>query len=388
MSKSKIIQICKSLIPQIPYPPFSIFSHSHIIRFPIKGYYYHMILLRCYPKITDWLWAVTGGSIDWRGLPIFSYGFFVACGFMAAAFFITREINRREQLGWMPALKYNKDGSPQWTSELVGDFVIICAIFGILGSNLFNFLESPDSYNDFIKDPLSAIFSGLSVYGGMICAGLALLIYSWRKKIRIPSLFDCLAYCFILAVGIGRIGCQVSGDGDWGIVNTAPKPAFIPQFLWASTYAHNIANEGVAIPGCKELHCQVLPLPVFPTPLYEFMECVVIFLILHFIRRQLTNKPGMLFFIFAILIGIQRYTIEQIRSISDRQLYYIFGHGFKQAEIISSLLVVAGVIGAIWLNSFYKKHPAVMPEPLPALAELPEQDGENDLEQEEGGAGA
>ncbi len=343
-------------------------------------YYYHMILLRCYPKITDWFWSVSGGAIDLRWIPIYSYGFFVACGFMAAAYLITRELQRREQLGWMPALRYTKAGFPEWTSELVGDFVIICAIFGILGSNLFNFLESPDSYSDFMKNPFAAIFSGLSVYGGMICAGLALLIYSWRKKIRIPHMFDSLAYCFILAVGIGRIGCQVAGDGDWGIVNTAAKPAFIPQFLWASTYAHNISNEGVSIPGCMEQHCQVLPLPVFPTPLYEFMECFVIFLVLHFIRRRLTDRPGMLFFVFAILIGIQRYSIEQIRSISDRQLYYVFGHGFKQAELISIGLIVAGAIGVLWLSTYYKKYPAVIPEAL-----LPDPDIANNEHTETGG---
>ena len=323
-----------------------------------------MIFLRCYPKVTDWIWDISGGSLDWRFVPVYSYGFFVACGFMAAAYFITRELQRREKLGWMPALRY-KDGKPEYTSELVGDFVIICAIFGITGSSLFNFLESPDSYAGFWKDPVGSLFSGLSVFGGMICAGLALLIYSWRKGIRIPDLFDCLAYCFILAVGIGRLGCQISGDGDWGIVNMTAKPAFLPEFLWSATYAHNIANEGVSIPGCIEQHCQVLPHAVFPTPLYELIQCTIIFLILHFIRKRFTNRPGMLFFIFAIFIGIQRYSIEQIRSISDRQLYYIFGVGFKQAELISMALVAAGIIGSIWLNSYYKKHPAVMPPALP-----------------------
>ena len=98
------------------------------------------------------------------------------------------------------------------------------------------------------------------------------------------------------------------------------------------------------------------------------MECFVIFLILHFIRERITNKPGLLFFIFAIMIGIQRYSIEQIRSISDRQLYHILGFGLKQAEIISIALVIAGIIGSIWLNSYYKRHPAQIPAPLPAPA--------------------
>ena len=322
-----------------------------------------MILLRCYPKLMDFFWSISGGAIDLRWIPIYSYGFFVACGFLVAAIVVTRELRRRQELGWMPALRW-KDGEAEWTSDLVGDIVIICALFGISGSSFFNYLESPDSYKDFWQNPVASLFSGLSVFGGMICAGLALLIFSRIKKIRIPDMFDCLAYCFILAVGIGRLGCQTSGDGDWGLVNTAVKPAFIPQFLWASTYAHNIANEGVSIAGCIEAHCQVLPMPVFPTPLYEFIECTIIFLILHFVRKSITNKPGMLFFIFAVLTGVQRYSIEQIRSISDRQLYYVFGYGFKQAELISMAMVAGGIIGALSLNRHYKKHPAVMPLPL------------------------
>jgi prolipoprotein diacylglyceryltransferase len=136
-----------------------------------------MIFLRCYPKVTDWLWSVTGGAADIRWIPVYSYGFFVACGFMAAAYVVTTELRRREALGWMPALRWH-DGVQEWTSELVGDFVIICAIFGILGSSFFNFLEDPGAYDEVLKHPTlstiaSSFFSGLSVFGGMICAGLA-----------------------------------------------------------------------------------------------------------------------------------------------------------------------------------------------------------------------
>ena len=325
-----------------------------------------MILLRCYAKITDWIWTQT--HLDLRWVPIQSYGFMVACGFMVAAVVITRELQRREKLGWMPALSFKK-GKYEWTSELVGDFVIICAIFGITGSAFFNFLESPASYSEIWKHPtpmniISSLFSGLSVYGGMICAGLALLIYAWRKGIKIPQLFDSLAICFILAVGIGRLGCELSGDGDWGIENTATKPAFIPQMLWADTYDHNIANSGVYMPGCTEEHCMALPVPVYPTPLYEFLECFTIFIILYSLRKRLTDKPGLMFMIFAVFIGIQRYSIEQIRSISDRDLYYVAGHGFKQAELISVALVLVGLLGIVGLGLYYKKHPAVMPPSL------------------------
>jgi prolipoprotein diacylglyceryltransferase len=82
-----------------------------------------MIFLRCYPKVTDWFWSLSGGSIDIRWVPVYSYGFFVACGFMAGALVITRELQRRERLGWMPALRW-KDGNAEWTSELVGDLQV------------------------------------------------------------------------------------------------------------------------------------------------------------------------------------------------------------------------------------------------------------------------
>ena len=332
-----------------------------------------MVFLRCYPRLTDWFWAISNGAIDLRGLPVYSYGFMVACGFMAAAYVVTQELKRRENLGWMPALRI-KDGKLEWTSELVGDMVIICAIFGILGANLFNYFENPSSYDGFWKDPVGSLFSGLSVYGGMICAGLVLLLFSWRKKIKIPHFFDSLAYCFILAVGIGRLGCQFAGDADWGVENTLAKPALIPQWLWADTYAHNIANEGVHIMGCIEQHCAELPVPVFPTPIYEFIECTLLFLLLHFIRKPLTHRPGVLFFVFAILIGIQRYSIEQLRAISDRNLYYIAGHGFKQAELISILLVIVGSIGVAGLFRYYNRFPAQLPEPLYiSPVETPEQ---------------
>lgn len=316
-----------------------------------------MLLLRCYPKITDWVYHITG--IDVTFLPIYSYGFFVAAGFLAAAYVITKELKRREALGIFNYTE--KDGKKVYPSDLVGDFVIICAIFGILGSSLFNFLESPDSYRDFWQDPFGSLFSGLSVYGGMICSGIALLVYSYFKKINVPSLFDCLAHCFILANGIGRIGCQVSGDGDWGIVNPYTKPDWFPQLLWSDTYAHNIANEGVPIQQCLETHCMELPQAVYTTPLYEFLMCTAIFFILNGLRKQLTLNPGMLLLIFFILIGIQRFTIEQWRDISGRDLYPFLGMLLKQSELISIILGIMGFAGVIALSMYYKKNPYTIP---------------------------
>ena len=64
---------------------------------------------------------------------------------------------------------------------------------------------------------------------------------------------------------------------------------------------------------------------------------------------------GMLFFIFFILIGVQRYLIEQIRDLSGRDLYYVFGAGLKQAELISIILIIAGSLGCVWTWYYYNR---------------------------------
>ncbi len=400
-----------------------------------------LILLRCYPKITDWIYLAFNQSpaADYRFLPVFSYGFFVAVGFIFAATLATLEMKRRERLGLMPGIEKEvtvgeapkpvdlaltfligfvvsfkvfgiiifqpelsqhtlslmelikspmmgswaggilgglalagfsyyqqhkarlpqpeKKKVNQYPSDNIGDLVVIAAIFGVLGSNFFNFLENPDDYKNFWDNPIGSMFSGLSVYGGLICAGAAFAVYARFKKIPIPHFFDAVAPAFILANGIGRIGCQVSGDGDWGVSNLATKPGWMPQFMWADHYAHNIIDEGVAIANCTEEHCMQLANPAYPTPIYEFLMCTAIFFILWSLRKKLTYKPGMIFTIFMILIGIQRYAIEQWRDLSGRDLYHILGGAFKQSELISIVLFIIGIAGTAYLYNYYKNKP-------------------------------
>ena len=110
-----------------------------------------------------------------------------------------------------------------WPHERVGDITIMAAIFGFAGAKVFHNLEN---WSDFIKDPIGSLvsFSGLTFYGGLICAAIAIIIYAKRKGISIRHLADTMGPTLMLAYAIGRIGCQVSGDGDWGIVNQAAKP--------------------------------------------------------------------------------------------------------------------------------------------------------------------
>jgi len=148
-----------------------------------------------------------------------------------------------------------------------------------------------------------------------------------------------------LAYAIGRIGCQVSGDGDWGIVNDLPKPSWIPQKLWAFDYPHNIINEGIPIPGCVEKHCYVLEQAVFPTPVYETMMGLFFFGLLIFLQRKLVT-PGMIISLYLIFNGLERFFIEKIRVNTK---FNLLGYDATQAEIVAVIFFLAGVIG-LWLS--------------------------------------
>lgn len=397
-----------------------------------------MILLRCYPKLTEFFFELFNHnpSLDYRFLPIYSYGFWVAMGFFTAATLAAKELGRREKLGllngveeeitvgqapnifeglaycviafvigfkalgvikfqgvlslgylslegylktwnfgsWIGGLviaaivsatyyyQRKKAQLPapvlqkvmSYPSDNIGDLVIIAAVLGVTGANFFNFLENPDDYANFWSDPIGSMFSGLSVYGGLICAGIGFGVYAYRKKFNLLHFFDSIAPVFILANGIGRLGCQTAGDGDWGIANPHPKPDWMPQFLWSDTYAHHIIScePGVDkfIEGCTGEHCCELANAVYPTPIYEFIMCTIIFIILWSIRKKVTYMPGIVFTIFMMLIGIQRFAIEQFRDLSGRATYFA---GLRQSEIISVVLFIIGTAGTIYL---YKKY--------------------------------
>jgi len=107
-----------------------------------------------------------------------------------------------------------------WPHDRVGDIIVLALIFGILGAKLFDNLENWDR---FIKNPIESLLSpsGLTFYGGLICATIAIAIYVVKKGISVWHMADAIAPTMMIAYAIGRIGCQVSGDGDWGIYNSA-----------------------------------------------------------------------------------------------------------------------------------------------------------------------
>ena len=227
-----------------------------------------------------------------------------------------------------------------WPHDRVGDLLIYAAGFGFLGAKIFHNLEN---WNDFAKDPIGALlsFSGLTFYGGLICAGAAIMLYARRIKLPIVHLVDAFAPILMLGYAIGRIGCQVSGDGDWGIANLNPKPfSWLPDWLWAYQYPHNVVGEGVPIPGCTGPYCNQLVPAVYPTALYEVILCSLIFALLWSIRKKI-KVPGQLFGIYLMFNGVERFLIESIRVNTK---YESLPFQPTQAQIISVSLFLVGLV--------------------------------------------
>ena len=235
--------------------------------------------------------------------------------------------------------------------ELVGNMTMIAAVSGIIGAKIFHNLENMDA---FLADPIGQLisFSGLTFYGGLIAGAVSVIWYANKYKINTKHLIDSAAPGLMLAYGVGRIGCQMSGDGDWGIDNLAPKPewmSFLPDWMWSYTFPHNVINAGVPIEGCTGNFCMELANPVWPTAFYEVIMSLAIFGILWAMRKNI-KVPGALFFIYLAFNGVERFFIEKIRINTE---YNILG-GITQAEIISFSLILTAIIGVTYLYSSKK----------------------------------
>lgn len=282
-----------------------------------------------YPYLGDLINHLFGLQLN---IPVPMFGLLVASAVMVAIYIATKEVKRFETLGLLVNVKArvrdNGVGFETPAHQLVGMLTFVSVLFGILGARVFHILEYSD---EFVANPASFIFSrgGFSIYGGLIFGSSAGIFYLKRHSIPIAPMLDALAPAMILAYAIGRIGCQISGDGDWGIpADMALKPSWLPVWLWAQTYDNNIAGVVIASPG------------VYPTPLYETAMTFVIFLFLWSIRKK-PYQPGMLFSLYLILSGFERLLIEKIRINIE---YHLFGIVFTQAEFISTCIIIAGLI--------------------------------------------
>ncbi len=230
--------------------------------------------------------------------------------------------------------------------QLTANLVVLAGIAGILGAKLFDILENLET---FFADPIGSIFSfqGLTFYGGLIVATLAVIWYARKNNIPWIILADAVAPALLLAYGVGRLGCHFSGDGCWGVVNLNPKPewlAFLPDWIWAYNFPHNVINEGVRITDCAGRHCFVLDQPVYPTSLYESFMSILLFGVL-WLTRNWIKVTGWVFSIYLVMNGIERFLIEKIRVNPKINLW---GVKLSQAEIISVLLIMLGLTGIVY----------------------------------------
>jgi phosphatidylglycerol:prolipoprotein diacylglycerol transferase len=235
--------------------------------------------------------------------------------------------------------------------QLMGRIVIAVGIAGVLGSKLFDVIEHWDL---FIYDPVNTIFNstGFAYYGGLIFGALTYLYIGHKHHMKLIHLADIGSPGMMLAYGVGRIGCQLSGDGDWGIVNARPKPTAIqllPDWMWSFRFPHNAINAGVPIIGCNGNYCNQLVQGVFPTSFYEAVLCISLFLLMWVFRKYFTS-PGLMFFTYLILNGAERFFIEFIRV---NHKYTIGGFNVTQAQLIGGLMIAGGVAG---FSYFILKH--------------------------------
>lgn len=274
-----------------------------------------------FPYLSDLVRTLTGLDLP---LPLPMFGLMVAAAFLVSLPVAAREVQRLHRAGRIgPAPR-----------EIVGELGAIVLLAGLVGARLFHILEHRQ---EFSADPWGMIVSrsGFSMLGGLVFGAIAGAIHVRRRDLPVLVMCDAVAPALMLGYAIGRIGCQISGDGDWGIpADMTLKPSWLPMWLWAQTYENNIV--GVTIP----------PPGVYPTPVYETLLGLSAFGILWAVRKH-PYRPGWLFALYLLLGGIERFFIELIRVNPTVQ---VFGWAATQAQIVSVVLAMFGVLGLVLLT--------------------------------------
>ena len=225
-----------------------------------------------------------------------TFGLMFALGFIAAGAVIAR---RFRELG-KPA---------DWAYEMA----FVALLGGLIGSRLDFLIEN---WSDVKDDLLGNLFSGSGLvwYGGAIGGAIAVLLWAHFRGILGLALLDLAAVPLALGYAIGRIGCQLSGDGDYGKAWDGP---------WAMSYPDG------TVPTTDQVH---------PTPVYETITMALIALMLWRLRDRF--RPGILFAIYLVCAGVERFLIEFLRRNEDVAL------GLTQAQLLSVAMILAG---GIWI---------------------------------------
>src|SRR3954447_10706389 len=172
--------------------------------------------------------------------------------------------------------------SAEWAYEMV----FAAVVGGLVGSRGYYLVQN---YDDVKGDLLGNILSGSGLvwYGGAIGGALAVCLWAWRRGFLGLALLDVCAPALAIGYAIGRIGCQVSGDGDYGKAWDGP---------WAMAYPHG------TVPTTQTVH---------PTPIYETVAMGLVAWALW--RARNAFRPGILFACYLVLAGAERFLVEFLR---------------------------------------------------------------------------
>jgi phosphatidylglycerol---prolipoprotein diacylglyceryl transferase len=231
-------------------------------------------------------------EIELGPLTLQTFGICFGIGFLAAGALVARRLRELSK-------------PVDWAYEIV----FAALIGGLVGARVDYLLQHWDKASD---DLLGNIFSGTGLvwFGGAVGGAAGVLLWArWRGWLTLQML-DAAALPLALGYAIGRIGCQLSGDGDYGVASDLP---------WAMAYP-----EGT-VPTTEEVH---------PTPVYETVTMGIGALVLWHLRDRVA--PGMLFGLYLILAGGERFLVEFVRR-NDSVVA-----GLTQPQLISLVLLGLG----------------------------------------------
>lgn len=255
-------------------------------------------------------------------ITVYSFGVMLALAFLAAGNVLGRELERKHI-----------------DPELASSMVLWAAVGGLAGSRL---LSVADDWQGFLAHPLAFIFTGAGFvfYGGLLGGFLTITILIRRRGLSWLRVSDAIAPGLALGQAIGRIGCLLAGDGDWGTPTTLP---------WAMRYPNAIIGwdswvQANGLPADVRVH---------PAPIYETLGYGAVFLVLWSMRRS-RQPDGMILWWYLLLSATVRFLAEFVRINPTLAL------GLSEAQWISiGLMVIATVL--IWRWSDAGRVPAVAP---------------------------
>jgi prolipoprotein diacylglyceryl transferase len=266
-------------------------------------------------------------------LTIPTFGLMVATAVLVAGYILQSDINRRGNFPVRPPKKSKKSGKSSSTQldpppRDEGFLIVtIAGIAGLVGARLYHVLETP---REFFADPKPMLLTryGFAWFGGFIGGFLALVLLARYYKVPLLEFFDICAPAAAVGYAIGRIGCLLSGDGDYG------RPTNLP---WGMSFPNGVVpTTETCVQWGWPANCAV-----HPTPIYEFFVWIAIAAFLWHMGSKTLRGPkakGEIFCNYLILTGLARFFVEFLR-INPRSFF-----GLSNAQAASLLSILIGAV--------------------------------------------